>query len=301
LTRVLRPALAAALLALLLVGRSAAAPLRLADERGHEVVLAAPAMRIVALLPSLTETVCALDACDRLLGTDRWSNWPPSVRALPKVGGLEDTQIERLVALRPDLVLAARSARALDRLEALGVPVLALEPQDLVQLRQTIDTVARALGRADAGRRLVQRLDASLAAALARVPARLRGRSVYLEVASTPHAAGPTSYAGELLARLGLVNIVPAALGTFPQLNPEFVLRAEPDIVMATATAIARMPDRPGWSSLAALRAGRVCGFEAEAWDTLVRPGPRLAEAAEAIVGCLEAIAQREAQRKEPR
>lgn len=293
----LRLALAAAAL-LLLAGRSAGAPLRLADERGREVVLAAPALRIVSLLPSLTETVCALDACERLVGTDRYSNWPASVRALPKLGGLEDTQIERVVALRPDLVLAARSARALDRLDALGVATLALEPQNLAQTRQAIATVARALGRADAGRRLIERLDERLTAAVARVPAALRGKSVYLEVASTPHAAGQASYAGELLARLGLVNIVPAALGPFPQLNPEFVLRAQPDIVMATAAVIAQMPRRPGWAALAALRTGQLCGFDAEAWDTLVRPGPRLADAAEAIVDCLDAIAQRDAPRQ---
>ncbi|MFO1293960.1 MAG: helical backbone metal receptor [Rubrivivax sp.] len=292
-----RLALAAAAL-LLLAGRSAGAPLRLADERGREVVLAAPALRIVSLLPSLTETVCALDACERLVGTDRYSNWPASVRALPKLGGLEDTQIERVVALRPDLVLAARSARALDRLDALGVATLALEPQNLAQTRQAIATVARALGRADAGRRLIERLDERLTAAVARVPAALRGKSVYLEVASTPHAAGQASYAGELLARLGLVNIVPAALGPFPQLNPEFVLRAQPDIVMATAAVIAQMPRRPGWAALAALRTGQLCGFDAEAWDTLVRPGPRLADAAEAIVDCLDAIAQRDAPRQ---
>ena len=293
----LRLALAAAAL-LLLAGRSAGAPLRLADERGREVVLAAPALRIVSLLPSLTETVCALDACERLVGTDRYSNWPASVRALPKLGGLEDTQIERVVALRPDLVLAARSARALDRLDALGVATLALEPQNLAQTRQAIATVARALGRADAGRRLIERLDERLTAAVARVPAALRGKSVYLEVASTPHAAGQASYAGELLARLGLVNIVPAALGPFPQLNPEFVLHAQPDIVMATAAVIAQMPRRPGWAALAALRTRQLCGFDAEAWDTLVRPGPRLADAAEAIVDCLDAIAQRDAPRQ---
>ena len=293
----LRLALAAAAL-LLLAGRSAGAPLRLADERGREVVLAAPALRIVSLLPSLTETVCALDACERLVGTDRYSNWPASVRALPKLGGLEDTQIERVVALRPDLVLAARSARALDRLDALGVATLALEPQNLAQTRQAIATVARALGRADAGSRLIERLDERLTAAVARVPAALRGKSVYLEVASTPHAAGQASYAGELLARLGLVNIVPAALGPFPQLNPEFVLHAQPDIVMATAAVIAQMPRRPGWAALAALRTRQLCGFDAEAWDTLVRPGPRLADAAEVIVDCLDAIAQRDAPRR---
>jgi cobalamin transport system substrate-binding protein len=279
-----RALLAAALLA-------AAAPLpaqiALADDRGRTLTLPAPALRVVSLLPSLTETVCALQACDRLIATDRHSNWPPSVRALPKLGGLEDTQIERLVALRPDLVLTARSARAVDRLEALGVPVLALEPRNLEQTGQAIATVAAALGRPAAGVTLIRQLDERIAAAAARVPAALRGRRVYVEVASTPHAAGEASFVGELLARLGLANVVPAALGPFPQLNPEFVLRAQPDVMIASAATVSEMPRRPGWDALNALRAGRVCGLAPEPWDALVRPGPRLAEAAEAIADCL--------------
>ena len=75
----------------------------------------------MTLLPSHTETVCALQACDRLVGTDRWSDWPAPVRALPKLGGLDDLDVEALVRLRPDVVIAARSHRALARLRALGV------------------------------------------------------------------------------------------------------------------------------------------------------------------------------------
>jgi iron complex transport system substrate-binding protein len=81
--------------------------------------------------------------------------------------------------------------------------------------------------------------------------------------------------------------VVPAAFGPFPQLNPEYVLRAQPDVVIASAAAVAEMPRRPGWDALGALRAGRVCGLAPEPWDALVRPGPRLAEAAEAIADCL--------------
>ena len=91
------------------------------DDRGAALTLAQPPQRIVSLLPSLTETVCELGACSRLVGTDRHSNWPASVRALPRLGGLEDAQIERIVALKPDLVLLAVSARAADRLRALGL------------------------------------------------------------------------------------------------------------------------------------------------------------------------------------
>ena len=76
------------------------------------LAVAAPPQRIVSLVPGLTESVCALGACARLVGTDRYSNWPASVAALPKLGGLDDAQVERIAALKPDLVLIAPSARA---------------------------------------------------------------------------------------------------------------------------------------------------------------------------------------------
>ena len=273
--------------ALTAVSLGAAAQTTVSDDRGRAISLATPPQRIVSLLPSLTETVCALQACDRLVGTDRFSNWPASVQALPKLGGLEDTQIERLVSLKPDLVLLAQSSRAIDRLEALGLRVLVLEPQNWADTQRAIGVLAVALGLPERGHGLQQQAEARLAAAAARVPVALRGRAVYFEVASTPYAAGEASFVGELLARLGLANIVPAALGPFPQLNPEFVLRAQPALVMASASALAQMPTRPGWPQLLALQRRQTCAFDAGAWDSLVRPGPRLADGAEAIVDCL--------------
>jgi len=275
---------------LAVAGAAARASTAVTDDRGRAVTLRAPPVRIVSLLPSLTETVCALQACDRLVGTDSFSNWPERVRALPKLGGLEDAQLERIVALKPDLVLAASSARVIERLEALGIPVLALQPRNLPDTRRVIDTVAAALGTPQASAALWQRIEARMAAAAARVPASMRGRRVYFEVAAAPYAAGESSFIGETLARLGLANVVPAALGPFPKLNPEYVVRAAPDIVMAGERELAQMPRRPGWSALRALREGRQCGFPTEAYEVLVRPGPRLGEAAERMADCLERL-----------
>jgi iron complex transport system substrate-binding protein len=249
--------------------------------------LVRPAERIVTLLPSLTETVCALQACDRLVGVDRHSDWPASVKRLPQLGGLEDTLIERLVALKPDLVLVARSSRALQRLRALGLPVLALEPQNAADTERVIATVAAALGRSEAGAQLQQRLQQRVAAAAARVPAAWRGRALYVEVASTPYAAGEASFIGETIRALGLGNIVPAAMGPFPQLNPEFVLRAQPALLVLPRRVADELPRRPGWARLQAVAAGRICALAADPWNALVRPGPRAADAAEALVDCL--------------
>lgn len=276
-SRVAARAVVAALLGVLAAAAAAAAP-------------AAPPARIVSMVPALTETVCAIGACGRLVGVDRFSNWPDSVRALPRVGSLEDAQVERIVALRPDLVIVVPSARARGRLEALGLRVLALGADSLHEMRVATTVLARELGDAAAADRLWQGIDARIADAAARVPPAWRGRRVYFEVAATPHAASEASFIGELLAQLGLANVVPGSLGSFPQLNPEFVLRAQPDLVMASAQALADMPQRPGWQRLDALRERHVCGFAPEDYDMLVRPGPRLGMAAGRVADCLAAL-----------
>ena len=269
-----------------------AQPIRITDDRGVAVTLAHAPERIVSLLPSLTETLCALGACARLVGTDRWSNWPEAVRALPKLGGLEDAQIERIVQLKPDIVLAAKSTRLLDRLEALGVVVVALESQSHADVRRSFATLATLLDRPQAGEQAWARIEADIAQAAARVPPALRGRSVYFEVSSAPHAAGRASFIGETLALIGLGNAVPADMGPFPKLNPEFVVRAQPEIVMVTAREAVALAARPGWASLKALRDGRLCAFETARYEMLVRPGPRLGEAALVIADCLAALGQ---------
>lgn len=280
----------AALCLALAGGGALAEPVRVADDRGRTLELAAPARRVISLLPSLTETVCELGACARLVGTDRHSNWPEAVRALPKLGGLEDAQVERIVALRPDLVLVANSPRLIERLESLGLPVLMLIPASLDDARRVAGIVGAALGDAGAGARLWQRIDARIDAAAARVPQHWRGRRAYIEVASAPYAAGEASFVGALVTRLGLANIVPASLGAFAQLNPEFVLRAQPELIIAAGSALAEMPARPGWSQLRALRERHACGFAPADWDMLVRSGPRLGEAADAIAECLQRL-----------
>ena len=288
---------AACLLITLSLG--AHAGIRVIDDRGRSVELPQAPQRIVSLLPSLTETVCELQACARLIGTDRFSNWPERVKSLPKLGGLEDAQLERIVTLKPDLVLAAVSARVIERLEGLGIPVLALEAKSLSDVQRVLEVVAQALGMPGAGQALWQRIEARMDTAARRVPAAWRGRKVYFEVAAVPYAAGEGSFVGETLARLGLGNIVPAALGPFPQLNPEFVLRAQPDVIMATQHELARMSRRPGWDRLRALRDKQHCGFAVSQYDVLVRPGPRLSEAAELMADCLAGLPQ-PLPRKEP-
>ena len=290
--RGLRARASMALQAALLLALTAdpATALTLVDDRGQTVNLAQPAQRIVSLSPSNTESVCALGACERLVGVDRYSSWPESVRTLPRLGGLEDTPIERVVALRPDLVLAPSSSRAIARLEGLGLKVLALEPKGFADTRRVLNTVAQAIGQPEAGEAVWGRMLARIEAAGHRLPAAWSGASAYVEVAETPFAASAGSFVGELLARMGLVSIVPAQLGPFPQISPEFVVRANPTLIVASEQGMRSMAKRPGWGALDALRTGRRCGLPTERWDPLMRAGPRLGEAADALADCLMAL-----------
>ncbi|MBN8505981.1 MAG: ABC transporter substrate-binding protein [Burkholderiales bacterium] len=267
----------------------AAQALSLRDDSGRELKLAAPAQRIVSLLPSLTESVCALGGCARLVGVDRYSNWPPEVKKLPQLGGLEDAQIETIVALRPDVVLASVSARALERLEALGIQVLRLRSERHADVQRSLQRLAELLGMPERAAPVWARIQQQLQTASARVPAHLRGQRVYFEIGSQ-YAAGQSSFIGETLSQMGLRNIVPAELGPFPQLNPEFVVRERPGLLMGPAREREGMARRPGWSTLPALQQGRLCSFAAEPYEVLVRPGPRLGEAASLLADCLEKL-----------
>ncbi len=268
----------------------ALADIRLSDDRGSTLVLPRSPQRIVTLLPSLTESVCALGACSRLVGTDRFSNTPKSVEALPKLGGLEDALIERIASLKPDVVLAAPSARVIDRLESLGLKVLVLDTKTHADVKRGLQTIALMLGVPAAADATWAHIESAVAEAATRVPARLRGQRVYFEVDTTPYAAGAGSFIGETLARLGMGNIVTSDMGPFPRLNPEFVVKAQPDVVIAAQRSLEEMPRRPGWATLAALQQQRTCGFDAAHYELLIRPGPRMGEAAQLLATCLAAL-----------
>jgi len=260
--------------------------LEVVDERGIAVTLLQPPQRIVTLLPSLTEGVCALGACSRLVGVDSYSNSPGAVRALPQLGGGLDPNVEAIVALRPDAVLLAKSSRVTQRLEALGLKVLVLEPKSHADVRRVLETLDQVLGTREAPN-VWRVIDASVSAAAQSLPDRAKGQRVYFEVNSAPFAAGESSFIGETLTRLGAKNIVPASLGPFPKLSPEYVVRANPDLIMVSVRSAQGLEQRPGWGGIRAVREGRICRFSAEESDVLVRPGPRMDEAARLMARCL--------------
>jgi iron complex transport system substrate-binding protein len=266
---------------------SAVQAVQVTDDRGVKVTFDKAPLRIVSLLPSLTETVCELGQCQRLVGVDRYSNFPEGVRSLPQVGGGLDPNIEAIVALKPDVVLMAASSRAAERLRALGLKVVALEPKTHADVQRVLDKVGQLLEVPDA-QRVWRVIDAGMSAAAQSLPAGVKTTRVYFEVNRAPYAAGETSFIGETLTRLGAKNIVPAKLGPFPKLNPEYVVRANPDLIMVGDRNYAGMEGRPGWGGIRAVKEGRVCVFTPAQSDLLVRPGPRMAEGARIMAQCLQ-------------
>ena len=277
-------------ISLLLAVVAPAHALQVTDDRGVIVTFAQTPQRIVSLLPSLTESVCAMEQCQRLVGVDRYSNYPASVQSLPVLGGGLDPNIEGIVALRPDVVLVAASSRASSRLESLGLKVVALEPKTHADVRRVLQTLGVLLDvpESQGADRLWSIIDSSLSAAAQSLSARARNTRVYFEVNRGPYAAGESSFIGETLTRMGVKNVVPASLGPFPQLNPEFVVRANPDLIMIGNSDREAMVPYPGWGSIKAVRDKRICVFGADESDVVVRPGPRMAEAARIMASCLE-------------
>lgn len=288
--RVWRAALAALLLGLAGMVAGAAEPIVVRDDRGNELRLERPPQRIVSMLPSLTESIWVLGGGSRLVGVDRYTSWPAELAGLPRLGGLDDAHIEAIAALKPDLVLASSSSRAMDRLEALGLRVLRLKSETHADVRRSLELLARLLGTPEEGARVWVRLTREIDAAAARVPPAWRGRRAYFEIGGGPYAAGTSSFIGESLFRLGLLNVVPADLGPFPKLNPEFVVRARPDVLMGVQHEQAGMARRPGWTALPAVQGQRLCGWGNADYEMLIRPGPRMGEAAGLLADCLQRL-----------
>ena len=257
------------------------------DDRGVSVVLENVPQRVVSLLPSLTESVCALGKCSTLVGVDRFSNWPISLRDLPKLGGMGDVNIERIVQLKPDVVLLEKSSPAIARLKSLGVRTFALDVKSMGDVKRVLKKLDALLGTTESAR-VWNQIQQEIMRANKQLSARSGNISVYFEVNPAPFVAGRTSFIGEILTQLNLVNIIPESLGPFPKINPEFVVQAKPDVILLTESTIVDIQKRPGWNSIPAVKRNRICSFTTDQNDVLVRPGPRMGEAALIISQCIQ-------------
>jgi iron complex transport system substrate-binding protein len=257
------------------------------DNIGVAVSFSKPPERVISLLPSLTESVCALGKCSTLVGVDRFSNWPKSIQDLPKLGGMGDVNLERIVQLRPDVVFLDKASPVIARLNELGIKTFAFDIKSMGDEQRALQKLDSILGTSESAR-VWNQIQQQITRANKQFLSRDKKISVYFEVNSAPFAAGRNSFIGDILTRLGLVNIIPESLGPFPKINPEFVIQSNPEIILLSTSTLVDIQNRPGWKSIPAVAKNRVCIFTADQNDVLVRPGPRMGEAALIISECIQ-------------
>jgi iron complex transport system substrate-binding protein len=255
-------------------------PLEVRDDVGRTVRVASRPQRILCLLPSFTETLFALGAGDRVVGVDDFSDYPEAARHLPKLGGQYDTQVERALALKPDLILVSEASTVVWPLSRGGAAVWAGSARKFEDVYRVIELTGELVGRKTEAALLVTRMRAQIAS----VEASVRGLppvSIYYELDPAPYTVGPSSFIGVLIAKAGGVNIVPEALGDFPKINPELVVSSNPSVIIGASPA--DVERRPGWSKISAVSNHRVYQWSPEEAHLLSRPGPRLPEGLRAL------------------
>ncbi len=245
---------------------------------------ATPPGRIVSLMPAATEILFAIGAGDRLVGRTRWDVHPEAARRLPDLGDGVRPALEMVVAQDPGLVIlfgGRENDGVSARLQALGIATLALEHSSLADLERNIRILGDAVGCRGSAERLRTRIRADLAA-LAASTGPLPLRSVYYDVWDAPPITiGRGSYLDSLLHLAGGRNIFGDLADPSPQVGLEAIIERDPDLVLLPVSRSERRVriepgDRPGWTAVPAVSAGRVVRVDG---DLVHRLGPRVAEA----------------------
>ena len=270
-------------------------PVTVTDDAGRELLVEAEPQRIVSLAPSNTEIVCALDACDRLVGVTDFDDFPPEVVDVDDVVIAATVDVELVVAAEPDLVLAAGNeltpTPVIEQLEELGLPVLVLYPETLDEVYADIELVGEVLDRGDEAAALVEDMEDRVAEVLAAVEGADTPRTLY-EVfygEGTTYTAGEGSFLASLLELAGAVPVTGDATGV---IGAEDLVAADPELILVGSasyepsladpdTALQTVAARPGWAELTAVRDGAVVPY----FDDIVttRPGPRIVDGLEAL------------------
>ena len=264
------------------------------DDRGRPHDVAAPRTRIVSLIPSVTETLVAMGAADRLVARTRYDE-APEVAGLPSVGGGIDPSLEFLATLAPELVVlwasGANGVRLADRLDEVGVDWYGAALQTVDDFRRHAANLGRLVGLAGRADSLVAHVDDRLRAAAVSRKGRDPATVVYVVQADPPMTVGPGTFLDSVLAAAGAVNAFGDIRGNWPLVSMEEVVRRDPDYVIVPVSGYGtprlppghrdpgavRMAARPGWSAVSAVAAGRVISVDASLFG---RPGPRMGEAA---------------------
>lgn len=294
-----------AVLIILLAGMTACAPANeaagptpevLTDGLGREVSLARTPERIISLAPSITETLYAVGAGRQLIGRDEFSNYPAEAQELPSVGGsMGDYNLELIVSLKPDLVLAAEinTPEQVKALEDLGITVYYFSnPTDIEGVYGLLTTTGDLTGHSEEAAALVESLKERVAAAEAKADKAFSTPKVFYELDGSdpakPWTAGSGTFIDLLIQMAGGENVASTMEGSWGQFSQEALIMADPDFILlgdaAYGTTAEQVAARPGWESIKAVQTGQVLPFDD---DTVSRPGPRLVDALEKLVDLL--------------
>jgi len=257
------------------------------DDLGHTLALANQPARIVSLAPSITETLFALGLDSAIAGVTDYCDFPEPARSKPRVGGMLNQNIERIVELKPDLVLMSASGNIqtdYEKLKGLAIPVFVSHPRTIDGVIKSIRDIGDLTGRDVKAE--------SLATALrnrrSEISAQLSGKSprkVLLLISLNPIiVAGEGTFLDELITCAHGENITRGSRMAYPVLSREEILRHRPDVIIATndivKSADAIISAYPEWKSLPAIRHRRIAVLDA---SILSRPGPRVLDGLEAI------------------
>ena len=254
------------------------------DMYGREIALSEPATRVVALTPADCEILCALGCEDALVGRGAYCNYPASVLALPAVQSGAETNLEEILALRPQVVLMgdmAQSAQQVAALEENGVRVVLSDANDIAGVYTAIRMIGALMGRDEEAEALVGDMQAAFDGIAAVSEA--SGKTVYFEVSPLEWGlwtAGSGTFMDELATLCGATNAF-ADLTGWQAVSEEQVLLRNPDYIVSIAGmgegAVTEIMNREGWSAVTAVRDAQVLSADA---DAISRPGPRLVDAA---------------------
>lgn len=247
-------------------------------------------LRIVSLSPSVTEMLFAVGVGDSIVGVTDHSDYPPEASRIKCIGGFGTPNMEKLLALAPDLVIGTGVERAgvTEVLSRSGTRVLWVKTGNFAELFETLVEIGRQVGRRPQAEQIVAAMEAELEAVAERfrgVPVDKRPR-VFVEIWSDPiTTAGKGSFVDEIITRAGGVNVAHQIDSAYPTVSPEKVVEWNPDVIllgyMNQELSKEVLAGRIGWSGLAAVRSGSVIRDISS--DLLLRPGPRLVEGVEIL------------------
>jgi len=251
------------------------------DSDGRKISLAAPAARIVSLAPHVTEQLYAAGAGAKVVAASDYSDYPEEARRLPRVASSGAVNLEMVLALKPDLVVAWRleaTAAALTRLESLGVPVFYSEPRRLAQIPDAIEALGELAGTAATARPLA----ASLRKELSRLGAKYRGRrpvSIFYQISERPlMTLGGAQFVSDAIALCGGRNIFADSPHMAPVVNVESVLAADPEAIVSAYESWHGF-----WRQFAGLRAVHANNLFTVPSNEMHRHGPRAIRATELL------------------